>query len=405
MTGNAWLVPSPALIARCPYVPYYGNLACVTRLERTMKDNSFQESDTTKEVLPFEDTTPENQRVGVLNVQQIVASVMNNGVSSIDSKQTGKDFQNQVVSHLGITTANNRYRKAYMVNPVLQWTTNAIQKSQPGANPQTVCTKIMALGLITIMSPSGKQQFRRLLSIADTVPPAEAVTKDQSPQGQVVSLENVPGHDGATLLCQLIMGAQYSQCKVEEYQVTVPLAEAAGICAAHQDGTLSAMIQSELTHKVVGISKGMEAVSLLDYSITGCNPVSAGRRLLGTQEVVILHKNLALYNDTTNTVNLYKLMDYLGVKDTQIWVNALAGGAYVSYVTVQMDPGQVTVNVTVQNVTNITKIGQNKTEVVTHLQDTIFTRSLPEKSAAPERVAVTLLNLLILAAASYIVVS
>jgi hypothetical protein len=185
----------------------------------------------------------------------------------------------------------------------------------------------------------------------------------------------------------------------------VPLAEAAGICAAHQDGTLSAMIQSELTHKVVGISKGMEAVSLLDYSITGCNPVSAGRRLLGTQEVVILHKNLALYNDTTNTVNLYKLMDYLGVKDTQIWVNALAGGAYVSYVTVQMDPGQVTVNVTVQNVTNITKIGQNKTEVVTHLQDTIFTRSLPEKSAAPERVAVTLLNLLILAAASYIVVS
>jgi len=398
-TGQSWLVPSAALLKLCPFNPSYGHLDCIVRRERSMQSGNLFASPTTKVVEP---PTSASDKHGEQNVQELVANVISDGVATYDTLTTGTAFYNEILKQFDIRANNTRYRKAYMVDPVMRWSSNAIQFTQPGANPFSVLTKIMALGLITVKAQNGAPQFRRLLSYtgASQQSPTSAVSKTQTPQSQVVSLAKVPGQDGLTLLCQLVMGSGLEACKLEQYQVSVPAEQAGALCAAEAAGTLSDMIQNELEHKILPISAGMRAVSLMDYTITGCPAATSGsRRLLAaTDKVIVLHKSLSVWDNSTGQVKLYELLNYLGVANPQVWVDALAGGAYVQYFKLETTPTDVhvTVNVT-NNVTNNTvKIPP---ETIRKLEDSMFTR--PAASSAG-RLVVGALNLLSLAAAGLV---
>ena len=395
-SGKSWLLPSAALLKECPFTPSFGHLSCIVRRERSVQSGELYASPTAKVVEPPMTATDKH---GEENVRELVANVMSDGVATYSTQQTGTAFYNQILQQFNIRANNTRYRKAYMIDPVMRWSTNAIQSAQPGANPFSVMTKILALGLITVTAENGVPQFRRLLSYtgAELQSPTSAVSKTQTPQSQVVSLAKVPGKDGLTLLCQLVLGASLDACKLEQYQVSVPAAQAGALCDADAAGSLSDLIQSELQHKVLPISAGMRAVTLMDYTITGCPPAAGGgRRLLATaDQVLVLHKTLSSYDNSTGQVKLYELLNYLGVANPDVWINGLAGGAYVRYFTAEITPGEVTVKVNVtNNVTNNT-YKYPPTETIRKLEDSMFTR--PSTSSAG-RLVVGALNLLSLAA-------
>ena len=408
--GNAWLVPSPALLALCPYTPYFGHMECVTRKERTITDGQNSNHMTTKEV------TPDN--TGKTHVQDIIASVQGGGDETTQTLYEGEKFHEQLMLQWNINTGNNRYRKAYMVNPIYEWSQTAMQVTQRGSNPQTVLTKIMALGLITVTSPQGTQRFRRLLSVTPlrsepnhevgrhllSLPSgvsSSAVTKTQAPQSQVVSLAEVPGYDGTSVLCRVIMRGTYEQCKLEQYQLTVPRAAADHLCNAQADNTLASMIQSELTHKLIPVARGMSAAALVSYTLTGCDTVGGGgRRLLSQQNVILSHRILGLYDNATGVVSLENLMVYLGVQTPDVWATALAGGAYVQYFRLEVNETDYKLNITFNNVTNTSILHTNLTAITATLQDTMFTRALVTRTSAASHVVVPLLNMFALAALS-----
>ena len=162
-----------------------------------------------------------------------------------------------------------RYKRVYVVNPSIEWTNDQIQSSQPGSVPFTVCTKIMATALITIRSTNGGgTQFRRLLSVTTTPdwysPEAKkqvrsalirpvmqprarrgllqvedsavepVVTNTRSTSGVVINVDR--GDEGVTAastLCGVVFGGSGTNCALFETQESVPVAQAAAICNAH----------------------------------------------------------------------------------------------------------------------------------------------------------------------------
>ena len=156
-THNMWLVPSQALLSICPQRPTVGKLACLTRIDSTDANNVLVRS--ANDIIELQ---VDDGGVSRAQMQNLMAQMINQGGVTDFSQNLGGSFYDELKTKLNL---NNRYRKAYVVNPVMDWSTQAIQSTQPGASAYTVATKIIAIGLITLRANDGTQLARRLLSV------------------------------------------------------------------------------------------------------------------------------------------------------------------------------------------------------------------------------------------------
>ena len=155
VTHAMWLEPTPALLNICPLRPTVGHLACLTRIDSTFKNSVLTRSPTVVSELRMNDTS------SVVELQTLIANMLLQGSTNDYANQLGSGFYAELSSQLNL---NNRYRKAYVVNPVMNWQLDAIQNTQPGKSSFTVSTKIIGIGMITLKSADGTQLARRLLS-------------------------------------------------------------------------------------------------------------------------------------------------------------------------------------------------------------------------------------------------
>jgi hypothetical protein len=102
-----------------------------------------------------------NEGSSVTELQNMMGAIFFNGGMNDEIRNMGTNFHYQLVDQLKL---NNRYRRAYVVNPVMQWSQDAMQQQFADANSYTVCSKIIAIGMITIYSAGGAPLGRRLLS-------------------------------------------------------------------------------------------------------------------------------------------------------------------------------------------------------------------------------------------------
>ena len=183
---NAWLVPTPALLNLCPEKMGYLNIDCITRVDSTIANNKVVVGDSVAVLRPGDATSK-------ADVQRLMADSTNNGVPSALTLANGEGFYNTLSSKLQF---NNRFKRAYLVNPVIKWSNALMQATQPTSTSYTVCTKIIASALITIQTSAG-YQFRRLLSVQEQdwfTPRARALTASVLKRPNLARRELTPGN-------------------------------------------------------------------------------------------------------------------------------------------------------------------------------------------------------------------
>ena len=182
----AWLEPSAALKSTCPQKMGYLDISCISRVDSTIANNQKYVGDSVAVLRPGDPTSK-------ADVQRLMADSTNNGVPSALTLANGEGFYNTLSSKLQF---NNRFKRAYLVNPVIKWSNALMQKSQPGSTSYTVCTKIIASALITIQTGAG-YQFRRLLSVQDQdwfTPRARALTASVLKRPNLARRQLTPGN-------------------------------------------------------------------------------------------------------------------------------------------------------------------------------------------------------------------
>ena len=361
LNHSVWLTPSARLLAICPYRASPGRMTCLTR-----SDSSFKNNMITRNVKNVVELRP-GEAASVTELQGVMSQVMMQGGVNDYTKKMGTDFHAQLSSKLGL---NLRYRKAYVVNPVMDWSFEAMQASQKGSTAFTVCTKIIAIGMITITSATGAPIARRLLStILTNNPPTpdffwplspsvhggrsllQQASSDLSPSLQqssnsmVLDLD-VPGFDAASQMCSLYLGADYSKCNILQLQTQIQGDSAANICRSQAAGTLSTSLDAGLGTSLIDskLQSRINGVALLDVSVDGCSKFitngGGNRRLFSIPnttspavtyyDYIVVTSNVMLssVNGTAylNTDNFKKLIDYLY---SVTWVTQIAGGGYL----------------------------------------------------------------------------
>ena len=316
-THTVWLTPSSALLAICPYRATPGHMTCLTRSDSTNKDNVLTRSVNNVVELRTEDPT------SVAEMQGIMSKVMMQGGVNDFTRQTGTAFYGQLAGKLNL---NNRYRKAYTVNPIMDWSFEAMQASQKGSTAFTVCTKIIAIGMITIKSADGATINRRLLSTVLTnnndkiknsrdfstffwpsvaaivgndgaggrsllqaaTPSSGDLTPSlqQSSNSMVLDLD-VPGYDSASQMCSIYLGAEFYRCNIVQLQTQIKGQYAQNLCLSKAAGSLSTTLDSGLSSSLIDTQRTskIDGTTLLDVTVDGCDKfassaVAGGRRLL-----------------------------------------------------------------------------------------------------------------------------
>ena len=365
---TSWLEPTPALLAICPLKPTAGHMVCITKVQSTIKNNILTRSpDNVVELRPGDPTS-------VTEVQNLMGKMLLQGGSTNGFIQMiGTNFSAELTNKLNL---NTRYRKAYLVNPVVDWSYQAMQSAQPGSTAFTVCSKIIAIGMITINTPSGTQLARRLLStmfdvqpplaerrrsLLQAAPPSVSSlvpTTTQTSNSMVLDV-NVPGYDAVTQLCSNLLSVNYDKCVVLQFQSQVSGPLAAQLCTQEAQGMLGTNLGSTLQNALMdpyGLSQIM-GFFLLDYSIQGCGSASGGRRLLASTSpnsdiVVLLNKVLLSSSNGTVLINqarLTALTNFLNSNNT--WTSILGGGGFVYMVTFSESPDGhlINFNITIHN--------------------------------------------------------
>ena len=156
-THAMWLQPTPALLSICPYRATAGKLACLTKAVSTYAGNTLTRSTNDVVEIRVDDAT------SITELQRLVGGMLlGTGAQSDLTRQLGAGFYSELVSKL---TLNNRFRKGYVVSPMVDWSMQAIEATQPGKTAYTLASRIISIGLITIQSANGQQLARRLLSV------------------------------------------------------------------------------------------------------------------------------------------------------------------------------------------------------------------------------------------------
>ena len=374
MNHTSWLEPTPALLAICPLKPSAGHMVCITKVQSTIKNNVLSRS--TSNVVELRPGDP----TSVTEMQTLMGNVLLHGGSNGFTQMMGANFSAELIAKLGL---NTRYRKAYVVNPVVDWSYQAIQSAQPGATAFTLSSKIIAIGMITINTPSGTQLARRLLSTVFDVPPvsrrsllqqatntAMQPSTTQTSNSMVLNL-NVPGYDAVTQLCAGLLDVSYDRCVVLQFQSQVSGSVATDLCQQESQGILGTNLGATLQNALMdaaGVSQ-IAGFFLLDYNIQGCPPQAAGRRLLTgpNNAIVMLNKILLSSNNGTvllDSARLAALTSFLTSNST--WTSILGGGGFVYMVSMSTSSnGQlVSFNISVHN-----PDGKNITQIQNGLTD------------------------------------
>jgi len=373
-TRNVWLEPSAALLDECPFRARPGKMTCLTRIDSTMKNNMLVQNPKTLVEIKTQNATT------ISSMQTLTSEVMMKGGVNDYTKTLGKNFTNQLINKLNL---NNRYRRAYVVNPVIDWSFEAMQETQPGSTPFTVCTKIIAIGMITIYSSSGTAISRRLLSTEFLHKPSHfdeelhdmAMTRRrnllQAPESSLApSMDQVsnslfveindPDYDTTTQLCSIYVGAPYGKCNVLQFQTKIAGNNAQKLCEEHGMGTLSTTLDTGLTAtlKLRNPASEIQRIRLLQYDISGCySPGEASmkngaRQLLQAQtdgDLVVMTQKLIIGNNQGVSDVYMEALQYLSnFFNTTTWSSILGGGGYINYATYQVSPidnNQVYVNI------------------------------------------------------------
>ena len=347
----AWLVPTQALLDICPYVPTTGKMACVTRVDSTIAGGVLARYSTLLEV--------NTSASSIVAMQQLMAAVMYNGQANLETIQLGANFYGVLGDQLHF---NNRYRKAYVINPILQWSYQAMQAMQPGSTPYTVCTKIIAIGLITFSGVNSagdrRRTFRRLLSIVPAAAPEAGTIPDkptsfhrppnsrallqsaagansiapssaQSSSSQVTGIQTPT--DAMVALCG-IMGSPYGSCAVVTLTQQAALGSVVqGLCASGDQGSF---LQSQVSSALSRFSSGIKATTLLQYSVTGCpTQGSSNRRLLQQITPVVVSTTQFLFRlvNSSLVIDMQRLNSYYATINMSASSTFLGGGAFVSF--------------------------------------------------------------------------
>ena len=381
---NAWLAPTADLLKICPDAAkgMGYNLACVSRVDSTIKDDvSFVDPRYVAVLKPPSDPT------SVADVQRLMAISNNNGIASQMTQTNGQAFYNTLYQKLNF---NTRYKRAYVVNPVVEWTNALMQHFQPTSTSFTVCTKIIATALITIQT-GNTYQFRRLLSVQepdwftpraryqiaaaikrpnmaqryvsaayaqrmralaqpqnrgrrDLLPVMYRKQQKQEQYGarhllsattnsalstqttttSTVSVAiNIPGTTGMSTLCHLVYNVPIYQCGGLHITETLPTAMAATLCGIQTAGgdawpTTQAYLTSTVQPSISGMDTG--SACPLNIALTGCATPTSG---------VVMAVDF-LFSSTTGriTVNTNTLTSvYANQSASSVSVDVIIGGA------------------------------------------------------------------------------
>jgi hypothetical protein len=404
----AWLEPSKALLDLCPYRPMPGKMVCLTRVHSTIKNNVLNRNlKDVVEIRPGEESS-------VTEMKGLMGQVMLQGGTSGFTDTLGKNFSDQLINKLSL---NNRYRKAYVLNPLVDWSYQAMQEAQPRSTAFTVCTKIIVIGLITINSGTGTQLARRLLSSTMDLSPESNLavynsgwdssspylhsgrallqvlpsnslnpTPTQSGNSLFLNME-IPGYDSVTHLCNIMLGVPYNNCNVLQFNNLLSGSKALQLCSANANGVLGDTLSNTFSNTLKdpsGLSQ-ITGVFVLDYTLIGCenllsavsastNTPSADRRLLQSDPfmgfIVSMKTNLLIGSLNGTSILSLDRMDELGKwLNSTIFPNIVAGGGFVTSVELKFIPGEKGQPGKVQVVVGL---GGNASSVnKTHIQDKI----------------------------------
>ena len=352
-THSTWLEPTPALLAICPLRPTIGKLACLTRIDSTFKDGHLTRAENTVAELRIDDSS------SIVELQALMSQMLLQGGSNDFTNNLGSGFYAELSSKLSL---NNRYRKAYVVNPVINWHTDAMLRGG-GSSAHTVSSKIIGIGMITLESAAGTQLSRRLLSmgfsgssdipstgtllrgewmdgydkdpygneeeeVSKTTAPTTAQTTTatrsrrllqdtissaaltepsmmQTSNSLVVSL-NIPEKTAVTQLCPII-GASAENCRGLQYTTMVNGEKADQLCAAEAQGTLNAALDSGLRSSLMSdatFDSNISSVLLMDYSVSGCgSDTSSGAHRRALRQVSSSGRLVIVITNLLLTVN------------------------------------------------------------------------------------------------------
>lgn len=374
----AWLQPSKALLDICPLRPTSGHMICLTRVHSTISNNTLK-----RDVKDVVEIRP-GEASSIQEMKGLMGHVMLQGGTNGFTDMLGTNFSNQLINKLNL---NNRFRKAYVLNPLVDWSYQAMQESQPQSTAYTVCTKIIAIGLITVNSGTGGGQLaRRLLSTSMDLNPSSisepsyfaiqsnptsmgrallqvspalnsgilAPTSTQSANSLVVNLD-IPGYDSVTHLCEILLGVSYDKCNVLQFHNLLIGSKASELCSSHSDGVLGDTLTNTFSNVLRdpnGLSQ-IVGVFVLDYSLQGCenlipsiNPnAPQSRRLLQTGDVVndfivSMKTNILIGNMNGTSILSLNRMDELGKwLNTTIFPNIVSGGGFVTALELVYKPG------------------------------------------------------------------
>jgi len=308
-------------------------------------------------------------------------------------RSMGTNFHSQLVSQLNL---NNRYRRAYVVNPVVRWSDDAMQQQFAGANTYTVCSKIIAIGMITIQSAAGAPLGRRLLSteysqdlnlfnefamihgrrMIESPPSLRSTrnllqvssssssslepTREQGSNSMVLDLD-IPGYDSVSQLCKLILNAPYAKCNTFELRVRIQGEEALNVCRQERDGELGFRLEQGLisTLRDRAPSSQIVKLNLLSYFSEGCEAIlayadsqSPGRQLLQTvtvppnlEAIVVSH---AIASSENGIMQVYqKNVQYItNFLKSDVIAALLGGGGIIQFMTISPSHGDGYLNIT-----------------------------------------------------------
>ena len=365
----AWLEPSKALLAICPFRPTSGHMVCLTRVHSTISNNALKRN--LKDVVEIRTDDP----TSIAEMQGLMGQVLMQGGSNDFTKMMGTNFSNQLTKKLNL---NNRYRKAYVLNPLVDWSYQAMQSSQPRSTAFTVCTKIIAIGLITINTGSGAQLARRLLSTFMDVEPEVhnglipypytdihagrsllqvspspsiiTASPSQSSNSLVLSLD-IPGYDSVSHLCDIMLGVTYDKCNVLQFSNQLSGAKALEICSANMNGGLGDTLTNTYTNALidpVGLSQ-ISGIFLLDSSLQGCEnildaPVSQRRLLQSGVDLgfTVSMKTILIIGNMNGT----SILSLARIDEIGKWLNStifptiVSGGGFVTTIELQYIAGE-----------------------------------------------------------------
>ena len=401
--GTSWIEESQALTSMCPLVPTYAKLACLTRVDSTIKGGVLNIGPSVSVLRP-------NDPTSMAEVQTLVANAMG-GPASYGTWQLGAGFYDTIQKELNF---DNRYRRVYVVNPAISWSNDLMNKAQPGATSFTVCTKIVATALITISTPGG-QQYRRLLSVTSTpdwytpearkqvrsalsrpviaprprkqlrklLQTADQVASPTAAQaGTTIGIDRSGvGITAASTVCLAVFGSMPTQCAMFLTQEMLSASAAEALCAAEQAGTesLSMALQERWSTTLQPYMANVDHGVVANYKLSGCpQQLQSGRRMLGFDKsalsvqlllTVLAHLDVSKSKITVNMVTITKnAQQENGTIELQ-W-DISGGGAAVTIDT-------ITYSVPI-NSTNITLIDCHETKVNHSTPSPVRGRSVEE---------------------------